>query len=480
MIGATYGSFLMKSRRVRSSASVFSWEGAESCDSSECWEGAIIFFSSYITILWTFFDKKVPFPQVGIFNDQIKETNIRGKRHMDLAEKILKGWSITKPQRKFLLTLFTTILALRGKVNFRNLSRYSGLSARTYARQFDQPFDFIRLNRTLIDQVVPPGHPRLIAFDPCFLPKAGKHTPELAYFWNGCHGRAEKGLEVSCFSLIDLEHNTGYALSVQQTPAPVNTDDEETLIDTYLDHLHTVIPYLHPEETHLAVDGQFAKKKWLDGVEAVGLHTIGKLRCDANMRFFYTGPLRAHGSGRQKTYDGKVDWQDLSGFDYVTQQDGLELYTQVLNHVSFKRTLRVVVVLDQRDPKKRRYALLFSTDQELDPVTLFFSYKARFQIEFIFRDAKQFTGFADAQTRDAQRLHFHFHAALTTLNIAKIEQRQIQAADQPMVYSMASVKACYFNELFLQRIFSTFGWDPNRLKKSSHYPALREFGRVAA
>ena len=139
---------------------------------------------------------------------------------MDLAEKILNGWAMTKPQRPFLLNLFTTILSLRGKVTFRNLSRYSGLSARTYARQFDQSMDFIGLNRALIDTVVSEDQPRLIAFDPCFIPKAGQHTPELAYFWNGCHGRAEKGLEVSVFSLIDLAHHTGYALSVQQTPAP--------------------------------------------------------------------------------------------------------------------------------------------------------------------------------------------------------------------------------------------------------------------
>ena len=400
---------------------------------------------------------------------------------MDLAEKILNEWAITKPQRKFLLILFTTILALRGKVNFRNLSRYSEVSARTYARQFDQAFDFIGFNRALIDATIPVDRPRLLAFDPCFIPKAGKKTPELAYFWHGSHGRAEKGLEVSAFSVIDLEHNTGYALSVQQTPAPVEgRADDETMIDAYLDHLRTVVPSLHPEETHLAVDGQFAKKKWLDGVEAVGLHTIGKLRCDANMRFFYTGPPRAHGSGKQKIYDGKVDWQDLSRFDYITEQDGLELYTQVLNHVSLKRTLRVVVVLDRSDPDKPRYALLFSTDLELDVVTLFYMYKARFQIEFIFRDAKQFTGLTEAQTRNAQRLHFHFNASLTTLNIAKIELRQTQPDDQPIVYSIASVKACYFNELFLQRFFSTFGWDGSWLKKSPLYQQLREFGRIAA
>jgi hypothetical protein len=339
---------------------------------------------------------------------------------MDLAEKILTEWSITKPQRNFLLRLFTTILALRGKVNFRNLSRYSGVSARTFSRQFDQSFDFIGFNRRLIDHVIGDESARLLVFDPCFIPKAGKHTPERAYFWNGCQGRAEKGLEVSAFSVVDLEHHTGYALSMQQTPAPVDgRGEDETLIDAYLAHLHAVVPSLHPTETHLAVDGQFAKKKWLDGVEAAGLHTIGKLRCDANMRFFYTGQPRATGSGNQKTYAGKVDWQDLSGFDYITEQEGLELYTQVLNHVKLKRTLRVVVVLDRRKPDKRRYALLFSTDLDLDAVVLFYLYKARFQIELVFRDAKQFTGLTQAQTRDRGRLHFHFNASLTTLNLSQ-------------------------------------------------------------
>ena len=328
---------------------------------------------------------------------------------------------------------------------------------------------------------MPLDAPRLIAFDPCFIPKAGKHTPELGYFWNGCHSRAEKGLEVSAFSVIDLAHHTGYALSVEQTPAPnTRRTDEETLIDSYLAHLRRIAPYLHPAEQHVAVDGQLANQQWLEGIEAVGLHTIGKLRRDAKMRFFYTGPRRAKGSGRQKTYDGKVDWQDLSRFDYVTQQDGFHLYTQRLNHVTFDRTLRVVVVLDRRQRNKTRYVLLFSTDLDLDPVTLFYMYKARFQIEFIFRDAKQFTGLADAQTRDPQRLRFHFNVALTTLNIAKIEQRQAQSDDQPMVYSMASVKADYFNERFLHRIFSMSGWDWKQRKKSPLYQQLREYGRIAA
>jgi hypothetical protein len=46
-----------------------------------------------------------------------------------------------QPQRKFLATLFVTILVLRGRVNFRNLSRYCDYAERTIARQFREPFE---------------------------------------------------------------------------------------------------------------------------------------------------------------------------------------------------------------------------------------------------------------------------------------------------------------------------------------------------
>ena len=133
---------------------------------------------------------------------------------------------------------------------------------------------------------------------------------------------------------------------------------------TIYKHLSAGQPALLESEKHVVVDGAFAQKKWIDGVEVVDLHTVGKLRQDADMRYFYTGPKREKGSGRQKTYDGEVDGQDLRRFHYVAYQDGIEIYNLVLNHVSLKRTLRVVVLLDVRDPEKRRYVILFSTDTD--------------------------------------------------------------------------------------------------------------------
>ena len=112
--------------------------------------------------------------------------------------------------------------------------------------------------------------------------------------------------------------------------------------------------------------------------------------------------------------------------------------------------------------------------------TILTYYKARFQIEFIFRDAKQFTGLSDAQTRDQKRLNFHFNAALTTLNLSKAEHRQAQGDTPPKPFSMASIKACYFNTFFLEKIFAIFDLDRRGIKKSPQYQYLINYGNIAA
>ena len=406
---------------------------------------------------------------------------------MELAKKILNRLNISKPQKKFLITLFTTILIARGKINFRNLSRYSHYSERTYTRQFDNPFDFMALNRAIINESIDQDQAsaRILALDASFIPKSGKKTYGLDHFWNGCHSRKEKGLEVCGVALVDVDKNTAFTLSVAQS-VPTNQNkkaeagDEETRIDQYLQHLRDVQPYLQSDETHLCVDGYFSKKKFIDGVTNLKLHQIGKLRCDADMRYLYTGPKREKGSGRQKVYDGKVNWQDVSRFTYHHTQEDIALYSLVINHKCFKRNLKVVVLVNEKIKRKKNYVILFSTDTHLDAQTILMYYKARFQIEFIFRDAKQFTGLSDAQTRDQKRLNFHFNAALTTLNLSKAEHRQAQGDTPPKPFSMASIKACYFNAFFLEKIFAIFDLDRRCIKKSPQYQYLINYGNIAA
>ena len=382
---------------------------------------------------------------------------------MTEVNPILKQMSgVTKPQRKFLVALFATILTVRGKVNFLNLSRYSDYSEKSFRRQFRRRFDFAQFNLCAVSQLKSSAQPFLVGQDASFIPKSGKRTYGIEYFFNGCASRAERGLEVSLVSLIDPDRQLAFALSARQTPDSAHLPEslgvdpkseqaaELTRIDFYLAHLKEAKPLLPAGVGYGVFDGAYARIKFVDGVCALGLQLISKLRADANLRYIYSGE-RKKSRGRPRLYDGKVSFSDLSRFESVGEVEaGLHLYTSVVYHVSLKRRLRVVVLVDRSTAGRERYAVLFSTDREQDAKEIYKFYKARFHLEFLFRDAKQFTGLSDCQARDAQALDFHFNASLATVNLAKIEALENNQAHEPLVFSLASIKQRAFNEHFLE------------------------------
>jgi hypothetical protein len=417
---------------------------------------------------------------------RVDNNPLTGEWPMTIVKEILMHMpGIAKPQAKFLTFLLATILARRGRCNFRNLSRYGTYCERTIARQFRHEFDWPRFNQQVIGKATQPSHCLIAAQDASFIPKSGKRTYGLDHFFNSCAGRAERGLEISTLAVVNATDNAAYTLAVAQTPPGeelLREEKERTRIDVYVKQLHEQRHLLPASVNYLAADGFYAKRKYVDGVRACHLHLITKLRCDADLRFLYTGK-REKRRGRPRLYDGKVDFQDLSRFQYlgtVDEADHLHLYTAVLYQVTLTRRLRVVVVVECRDPNKPRYAVLASTDTLLAGKELYRLYRARFQIEFIFRDAKQFTGLVDCQARDCQALHFHFNAALSTLNVARAEAVLAHRGSEALVFSMASRKQVAFNELFIRVISEQLALNLTAIINHPAYDNLRTYGAIAA
>ena len=394
---------------------------------------------------------------------------------MRLIQSVLATLPQTKkPQRKFIAHLLGLILMLPGHATFRNLSRYSSYHERTFSRWYDRHFDFVALNKAAIAQVMAPEHHQALVIDTTFIAKSGAHTYGLERFWNSRQRRSEKGLEVSAIAWLDITSKCAYGLSVEQTPpSDKGAEPQTTRIDTYLDQLRRVVREHHLQHLRYVItDGYYSKRRFLDGVRALGMHPVGKLRRDANLRYLYQGPGRP-GPGRPRRYDGKVDWDDLSRFERVpSDDDTIVLYHQVLNHVHLRRNLRVVLVVDSRN---RRRAVLFSTDTAMDAQTLYRGYKARFQIEFLFRDAKQFTSLSASQARSQAKLHFHFNASLSALTFCKLEARQQNGEGE---FSMASVKRRAFNQHLLERIFQHLAQGHSLEKSSPHYQDLCDYGTI--
>jgi hypothetical protein len=401
---------------------------------------------------------------------------------MNLIDTILgKMSTISTPQRKFVTTLLTTIHLLRGGMTFRNLSRYSDLHERTYARQFAKVFDFADCNYLALTTYLPNTTTKVAAIDCTFGEKSGTQTYGLDMFYHGSHDRAERGLEFSELAVVDVDYGTAYHLSMEQTPDTATLQKtlgtEKTRIDWYLSHLWRDGPLLPPEIKHLIADGYYAKVKFVDSVCEFGLHLVSKLRHDANLRYLFTGPHPKR-RGARKQYDGKVNLQDLSRLISIPVSKTVTLYTAVVNSVSLKRNIRVVVVC-KRQGSKVLTAVLFSTDTTLSAEAIYRYYTARFQIEFLFRDAKQFTGLTDFQTRSEARIAFHVNASLTALNFLKLEDRQQAPDGDDHVISIASWKARKFNKHQLERIISTLGFDLSLIKLHPHYEDLINYGAIA-
>jgi hypothetical protein len=406
---------------------------------------------------------------------------------MTIVTDILKQMpAVSQPQRKFLVVLFTTSLALRGRVTGRNLSRYCQYSERTMARQFRATFAWPDFHQRVMTEALDPRAELVSAQEASFIPKSGQHTFGLGPFFNGCASRAERGWEISTVAVVEVTRRCAFTLAGAQTPPgkgkATAQPAEETRIDFSKQHLHDHRHRLPPTVTYPCVDGYFAKKKYLDEVVDLKLHPITTLRHDANCRFLYTGahPTRR---GPKRKYDRQVSFHDRGRFAYLgprEERDPVHLYTALVWHVSLKHKLRAVVLVNRKDPHKPRFMVLASTDLALDGRKLVEFYGARFQIEFLFRDSKQFTGLTDCQARAAAALDFHFNAALATLNLARAEELRGSPAHSVQVFSMASWKQRHFNERLLDVFIEHLALDPTWVKTQPGYDELRTYGAIAA
>ena len=206
---------------------------------------------------------------------------------MRLLQSVLPSASQTKkPQQKFVAHLLRLLLMLPGHATFRNLSRDSSYHERTFSRWYARDFDFVSLNKAAISQVLPPEHEQALVIDASVVPKRGKKTYGLDRFWNGSHGRSEKGLELSTLAWLDITDHGAYCLSVEQTPpTDKTTDAEATRLDVYLEPLARVVSAYHLSHLRdVLTAGYYSTQTFTGGVRALGLEPIGKLRLDAHRR----------------------------------------------------------------------------------------------------------------------------------------------------------------------------------------------------
>ena len=396
-------------------------------------------------------------------------------QYLELINSLLikSAVKINKWREKFMLEVLLLYLIIPGRINFLQLGRYGRFGEQRYRQQFGRRFDWLSFNASLAESQI--GNRVAIAFDPSYISKSGKCTPYMGRFWSGCAKMAKRGLEISGIGLIDMDLHTCFHLESVQTP-PTKTLEQVkyTLIDWYLHVLRTRKEKLLRLTNYVVADAYFSKSTFVDGALEMGFHVISRFRDDAYFRYL-TAEQSTGKRGRPKLYDGKIEIKHLEEdrFEMINLENG---QGRILSAVVHSRSLsRDILLCIWESEDKKVHKLYFSTDIQMKAIDVLDFYKTRFQVEFCFRDSKQFTGLTNCQSRDIDKLHFHFNASLTSVNLAKVK-----ALEKGTLLSMASVKVLCHNIFLMQRFISVLGIEPNPEINRKLWEETIKFAVIAA
>ena len=276
--------------------------------------------------------------------------------------------------RQFCQVAFA-LLAMTGRVTMLNISRWTsqGGSYRTGQRFFNTVLPWTTMcwmffRTHLLDR----ESDYILAGDEVVVPKAGKSIYGLSRFFSTLYGKAIPGLSFLAVSLVSVNRRRSYPMVMEQIVRGTSSSNPG------------VSACEHRENTEATTPS--------------GLHLISKLRTDAALSLPPTTPYA--GQGRPRIYGERFNPQQIDA-KYCVSTDTIghlktEIYQMKLRHKKFTDLLNVVCVLKTNlTTKQQAHILLFSSDLALDAEKMIDYYSLRFQIEFNFRDAKQYWGLQD-------------------------------------------------------------------------------------
>jgi hypothetical protein len=295
-------------------------------------------------------------------------------------------------------------------------------------------------------------------------------------YWSGCAGRAKWGLDICGFAVVDVIRNTAFHLNAIQTPKSKNVN----LLQYYCQIIKENYLYFKEVTTCPVADSYFAKSEVAQTVLSLGMHFISRLRDDAVL-FYLNREPKTGKRGAPKKYAGRVNpaEPDMNCFTLCYNTKELKVYNAIVYCKAFGRNINLSITVFYKNGKEVARKLYFSTDLKMDGMKIVSCYRSRFQIEFLYRDARQHCGLEDGQARSKNKLDFHFNAALTAVNLAKIYWLETQKSDLE-TFSMADYKTLCHNKMLLDRFISVFAINPNAVKNQQKIVELYKYGLIAA
>ena len=203
---------------------------------------------------------------------------------------------------------------------------------------------------------------------------------------------------------------------------------------------------------YFLLDGYFGNNNTLQMVSACGLHLISKLRRDTALYLPPTAPYQ--GRGRPPIYGERLNPKDIDSKYRVATHTQANITTDVYQMrcrkpKRFADPLNVVCLLKTNaKTKEKSHVFLFSSDLDIEAETLIDYYSLRFQIEFNFRDAKQFWGLDDFINVKQIPVNNAANLSMFMVNVAA-KLREMFGAEHTD-FGVLDLKARYRGQKYLQ------------------------------
>jgi len=390
-------------------------------------------------------------------------------------------WSVDETTLKRMNIVVTALLGMSGRITMKGISRWAGKggSYRTIQRFFKTMMPWPTILWTFFcHHCWNSNDTYLLAGDESVITKSGKKTFGLGRFFSGLQNQPVSGLSFFCLSLVSVEQQKAFPVRLeQQQPSKakakakadkttskrkvgrpkgstkrdktqVNLNSELRLIRGMVSALLTLMGGQIPL-TYILLDGHFGNNNALQMVLQLNLHLISKLRYDSKLF------LPDDGNDRRRKYGERINPRQISTqyqVESCVEQDiRTDIYHLTALSSSFADPLNVVILLKTNLKTQRQaHVILFSSDLTLDAQTLIKYYSLRFQIEFNFRDAKQFWGLEDFMNTNEQGV---INAANLSFFMVNLSSRLLQPMKSTSTeFSILDLKAVRRGYIYIQEI----------------------------
>jgi putative transposase len=408
------------------------------------------------------------------------------------------------------------MLAISGRVTMLGLSRWTseGGSYRTIQRFFSTKFNwplirwlFVR-NNLLEDK----NDVILITGDEVNVTKSGKKTYGIGRFFSSLYGKVVPSLYFLNLSLTSVKNHSSHPIVVEQiTPdlmeskkdeaksvnkkgkkakpgrpsGSKNKNRKDVELSPYLkfvqNALKGLLTLVNTDITlaYFVFDGAFGNNDALQMVRQCSrLHMISKMRHDSALYLPYSG--KYSGKGRKRIYGKKLDYDNLPNKYLKSTSFDNDICTCIYQmnvlHKLFADILNVVIIVKTNmKTGKTAHIILFSSDLELGYDKLIEYYQLRFQIEFNFRDAKQFWGLEDFMNIKPEQV---YNAANLSMFMVILSQALLREKTGVFGQSINDLKAWFRASKYVQTILNLLGQNPDPILIENVTIQASQMGRV--